>query len=147
MVGSPTRRRLLAAAGTLLAGGAVAGCSAPTADDGGDGGGAARKTVELNDELEFDPDDVTISTGGTIVWKNVGSLDHSVTAYADRIPEDAAYFASGGFDSEEAARDAFPEGTVGGGESYEHTFETAGTFEYFCIPHEGAGMTGTIQVE
>lgn len=61
-----------------------------------------------------------------------GGIGHSVTAYGDEIPDDAAYFASGGFDSEDAARDAYPdEGNIPGGESYSHTFETAGTYEYF----------------
>lgn len=45
------------------------------------------------------------------------------------------------------------EGTAGGpsklydtGHSYTHTFETTGTYEYFCQPHKSAGMVGTIIV-
>lgn len=147
MSGNPTRRRLIQATGTLLAGGAMAGCSAPTADEGDNGNGAGRRTVEMTDDFEFVPDAISISSGDTIVWENVGSLDHSVTAYEDEIPDDAGYFASGGHDSEQAARDAFPEGALGGDDSFEHTFDATGTYAYFCIPHEGAGMTGTIDVE
>ncbi|PSQ19222.1 halocyanin [Halobacteriales archaeon QS_8_69_26] len=56
-------------------------------------------------------------------------------------------WASGGFESESAARGAWDdEGVVAGGETYEHTFEVEGTYEYFCIPHEGAGMVGSIEV-
>lgn len=50
--------------------------------------------------------------------------------------------------AERAARDGSDaEGTIEGGDCEEHTFETTGTNEYFCIPHEGSGMTGTITVE
>ena len=30
---------------------------------------------------------------------------------------------------------------------YTHTFETTGTHEYVCIPHEAAGMDGSITAE
>jgi plastocyanin len=33
-----------------------------------------------------------------------------------------------------------------GAPSFEVTFNTEGTFAYFCSPHRGAGMTGTIEV-
>ena len=103
-------------------------------------------TVDMTDDLVFDPDEIQISPGTTVTWENVGSIGHSVTAYEDEIPDDAEYFASGGFDSESAARNAYPEGEVAGGETYEYTFETEGEYGYFCIPHESAGMIGTVIV-
>lgn len=110
-----------------------------------------QQTVEMTDGLVFDPDTITIAPGDTVVWENVGTIGHSVTAYEDGIPGDAAYFASGGFDAEQPARNAYqagdPEsGDVAGGETFEHTFEVEGTYEYFCIPHESAGMLGAIEV-
>ena len=33
------------------------------------------------------------------------------------------------------------------GQSLPFTFATAGTFGYHCIPHQGLGMTGTVQVD
>jgi plastocyanin len=30
--------------------------------------------------------------------------------------------------------------------TYEHTFETLGTYEYYCEPHRSAGMVATIEV-
>ena len=105
------------------------------------------KTVEMNDDLKFVPADLTIAPGTTVVWENVGSIAHSVTAYEDNIPEEASYFASGGFDAEQAARSAYPDGSIEGGGTYEYTFDTEGTFDYFCIPHESAGMTGTVSVQ
>ena len=101
----------------------------------------------MTDDLAFEPADITVSVGETVTWETTGSVPHSVTAYEEQLPDGAAYFASGGFDSESAARDAYPsEGSVGAGETYEHTFETAGEFPYFCIPHE-SGMKGTVVVE
>ncbi|MFC6784672.1 plastocyanin/azurin family copper-binding protein [Halobaculum halobium] len=105
----------------------------------------------MTDNLVFDPDEAAVTPGTTVVWENVGNVGHSVTAYEEDLPADAAYFASGGFESEEAARSAYssgdPEsGDVPGGEAYEYTFETEGTYPYFCIPHESVGMLGTIEV-
>jgi plastocyanin len=107
----------------------------------------------MTDQLVFDPDSLTIAPGDTVVFENVGNAGHSVTAYEDDIPEDADYWASGGFDSEQAASDAYDPtgslddtGNVAGGESWEHTFETEGTHEYFCIPHEAGGMVGEVVV-
>ena len=147
--------RTVAATGTLGVGVAVAGCSESNGDgdgNGGDGTEAADATVDMNDNLKFDPDSITVSAGDTVVWENVGQVGHSVTAYEEKIPDDAEYFASGGFDSEETAKSEYAagdaeSGDIPGGESYRHTFEVPGTYEYFCIPHEMSGMVGTITVE
>lgn len=101
----------------------------------------------MTDNLVFDPDSTTVTPGTTVVWENVGSIGHSATAYEDEIPDDAEYFASGGFDGEQAARDGYPNpGEIAGGETYEHTFEVEGTYGYFCIPHENAGMVAELTV-
>ncbi|RBI61824.1 plastocyanin [halophilic archaeon] len=134
-----TRRGFLRA----LSGGTAATATAATADEAAAQG---QQTIDMTDQLVFDPDSVTVQPGTTVVWENVGSVPHSVTAYGDQIPGEAEYFASGGFDSEDAARQAYPEGSIGGGERYEHTFETEGEYEYFCIPHETAGMVASITV-
>jgi plastocyanin len=142
-VGAVSRRSFLrtAAGVTALGGTATVG----TAQEG------ERHVVDMTDELVFDPDSLTVAPGDTVVWENVGAVGHSVTAYEDEIPEDATYFASGGFDTESAARNAYspgdPEsGDVVGGESYEHVFEIEGTYGYFCIPHEAVGMVAEIEV-
>lgn len=97
----------------------------------------------------FDPRDVTVAVGDTVVWKNTSQRAHTVTAYGSQLPEGAAFFASGGYDSTEVARDAWRNsgGAIYSCETYEHTFETAGEFPYFCIPHERTGMVGTVVVE
>lgn len=137
------RRQLLKSAGGIMIAGVLAGC----AGDSGGGDGEAETTIDMNDDLKFVPDTVEVAGGETVTWENVGSVEHSVTAYEDDIPKDAAYFASGDFDSESAARNAWPDGSIAGGETYERIFDTAGEYQYFCIPHEQAGMRGTITVQ
>jgi plastocyanin len=138
---SLTRRNFLRGTAAAAATAAVASSSA-SAQEG------QTHTVDMTDELVFDPESLTIAPGDTVVWENVGSVGHSVTAYEEDIPAEAEYFASGGFDNESAARSNYPgQGDIAGGESYEYTFETTGTYEYFCIPHESVGMVGTITVQ
>jgi len=134
----------------LLTTAAAASALASAADTGAAQEGE-RHTVEMTDSLVFDSDDITIAPGDTVSWVNVGNVGHSVTAYEEEIPADAAYFASGGFDSEGAARNAYSAGStasgdIPGGESFRHTFDVEGDYEYFCIPHEGVGMVASISV-
>ncbi len=96
---------------------------------------------------KFDPATLTVPVGTTLRWPNEAEDAHTVTAYQEALPEDAAYFSSGGFESESEARDNLAEALIGNGESYEVTFDQPGTYEYFCIPHEADGMKGTIVVE
>ncbi|WP_167768369.1 plastocyanin/azurin family copper-binding protein [Haloarcula amylovorans] len=143
------RRTMLRSASAGVVG-LLAGCSG----DGGNGSGgetsddgwAGGTNVAMTDSLAFEPKTLTVNVGDTVTWKTVGSVAHSVTAYEEKLPDGAAYFASGEFDSESAARGSYPDGSVGADETYSHTFETAGEFPYFCIPHE-SGMRGTIVVE
>ncbi len=95
----------------------------------------------------FDPVSLTVPAGTTVRWSNQADDAHTVTAYRKALPEGAAYFSSGGFESEGEARDHLAEGLIATGGSYEVTFDQPGTYEYFCIPHEADGMKGTIVVE
>jgi plastocyanin len=70
----------------------------------------------------YDPSSLTISAGTTVTWVNNGSGAVTVTS-----PD-------GLFDSE----------TLGSGSSFSYTFDTPGTFRYFCVPHPH--MKGTITV-
>lgn len=103
--------------------------------------------VTMTDDLAFEPKTVRIASGATVTWKNTSAVDHTVTAYGDEIPDGATYFASGGFQSERAARNNLQEGLVAPGDTYEHTFDRPGTYDYFCIPHESSGMVGTVEVK
>ncbi|UTF53536.1 plastocyanin/azurin family copper-binding protein [Natronosalvus rutilus] len=95
---------------------------------GGGGGGGGSETVEVDDN-EFVPAELTIEPGTTVTWEWVGSNQHNVNPGSQ--PEGANW---------EGQTDLQAEGT------YEHTFETEGTYEYVCDPHVSIGMTGSIEV-
>ncbi|MFB1063124.1 plastocyanin/azurin family copper-binding protein [Natrinema sp. H-ect4] len=140
------RRAYLAAVGTAASTG-LAGCSSALSvleDDPCTGDDCH---IGMN-RTEFLPVEYEVSVGDTVIWKNTSEADHTVTAYETLIPDDAEYFASGGYESQAAAYDAWDDrgGRLGTRETFEHTFEIPGTYEYFCIPHEGAEMTGEIVV-
>ena len=135
---SCSRRTLIRLGGATLAMASITGCL-------GDSSQGAR-TVEMTSDLKFDPETITVSSESTVQWNNTGDTEHTVTAYADRIPDAATYFASGGAASERAARQQLEQGLIPSGGQFSHTFTTSGTYEYFCIPHEGSGMVGTVQV-
>jgi plastocyanin len=144
----PTRRAFLRGMGASVTAATAAAGARPAAaqEAGGDGGGTTH-TVDMTDDLVFDPDGLTIAPGDTVRWVNVGSIGHSVTAYEENLPEEATYFASGDFDTESAARSGYPQrGNVAGGEEFSHTFEVEGDYEYFCIPHESVGMIADVSV-
>jgi plastocyanin len=91
--------------------------------DGGGGGGGAGTEVTMQD-IAFNPAEVTISAGDTVTWTNEDSVGHDVTG------DDFKSGAAGG---------------LGNGDTFEHTFDQAGTFDYVCTVHPG--MEGTVTVE
>jgi plastocyanin len=100
--------------------------------------------------VAFKPETVTVTVGDAVVWRNTSKQAHTVTAYEQALPAGAAYFASGEFDTESAARQAWADGFGGRIEqqqTYRHTFDVTGEYPYFCVPHEQAGMVGTVVVE
>ncbi|MFC6825988.1 cupredoxin domain-containing protein [Halopelagius fulvigenes] len=141
-----SRRRFLVGVGAVGTSG-LAGCSG-VAGSGSDSG-SEEYDVGMT-AVAFNPAEITVSAGEEVVWQNTSSRGHTVTAYEDSIPEEAAYFASGGYEDEQTAREEFRNGVNGiieSGSSYSHTFEVPGTYEYVCIPHEQSGMVGTVVVE
>ena len=134
------RRRVLTALGTAFAAGG-AGCAA-VGKSGVDG------DVGMT-AVAFEPATITVDAGEEVVWYNNSARAHSITAYEGGIPEDADYFATGDYDSEAAAREAWDgmHGAITNGQQYAHTFDVPGTYNYFCIPHERGGMVGQVVVE
>ena len=146
------RRAYLATLGSagLLS---LAGCTAV-----GDLGGDILDNSEDYDigmtRNEFVPDEYEVSVGETVVWKNTSAATHTVTAYEGGIPDEAEFFASGGFETQEEAEEAWYDDRSGGfdrPDTYEYTFEVPGDYPYYCIPHEmdgrGTGrMIGIIRV-
>jgi len=107
---------------------------------------AQTHVVEMNDAMVYDPDVITIAPGDVVEWINVGQMGHSITTYGNELPEGASYWASGGFDSESDARSDYPDGNVAKEETYSHTFDIEGEYDYFCIPHEVIQMVGKVIV-
>ncbi|QIO23576.1 plastocyanin/azurin family copper-binding protein [Haloarcula sp. JP-L23] len=134
------RRAFLRAVGPATAVG-LAGCI---------GGRSANTDYDVGMGAKvFRPQELRVEPGTTVTWLNTSKQGHTVTAYEDTLPEGADFFASGGFESEQAARDAWgnsSDGTLFEGQSFEHTFEVRGEYPYFCIPHERGGMVGTVVV-
>ena len=77
----------------------------------------------------FDPNPVTIAMGGTVTWENVDNAAHTVTSGS---PADGP---DGVFDSSLI---------MAGGATFSHTFDDAGTYDYFCMVHPW--MAGSVIV-
>lgn len=79
----------------------------------------------------FQPDDITIQVGDTVNWVwSAGS--HTVT--------------SGSGASDPTVGQLFDAPLNSTSTSFSHVFGAEGTFDYFCRPHEGLGMTGVVRV-
>lgn len=142
-----TRRNLMKAVGVGVAVG-LAGCAggpeptptpteAPT-DTATPTPGAATHTVTMHAEstnggtaFYFDPVAIAIQPGDTIEWEIV-SGQHTATAFPERIPEGAEAFDTG------LLTEAGATASV--------TFETEGTYDYYCEPHRNLEMIGRIVV-
>jgi plastocyanin len=83
--------------------------------------GAATQTVII-EGMKFQPANVTVKPGDTIVWQNKDVVPHTATA-------------AGKFDSK----------NVDGGQSWTWTAGAKGRYDYVCTYH--LGMKGTVVVE
>lgn len=97
------------------------------------------QVVIMTDQLKFIPARVSVHVGATVRWKSESVLVHTVTDVPSLAadPKDAAL---------PQGANPFNSGNIAPGGTYEHSFKIAGTYRYFCIPHEAAGMLGTIVV-
>lgn len=101
---------------------------------------AATKRVELNASQMFAPASITVQVGDSVTWRNASTVVHTVT--------DDPQLASNPEDSTlPAGAQPFNSGFLKAGQTFSHEFKAAGTYRYFCILHESAGMVGTIIVK
>ena len=100
----------------------------------------ADATVEMTNQLTFTPDTVVIRAGETVEFRNTSALVHTVTGDPSRASLDASVHLPEG-------AEPFHSGRMKPGTSFSHAFEAPGTYRYFCVPHEGAKMRGTVIVE
>jgi plastocyanin len=95
--------------------------------------------VGAGGQFIFAPDRLVIQPGETVSFV-VASSGHTATAYHPdnrgsspvRIPDGAAAWDSGILSA--------------AGASWDYTFDIEGAYNYYCLPHEGAGMVGMIVV-
>lgn len=153
--GCVNRRRVLAALGV----GATSGCLRLSNDEGtrttdeatangstetstddeqdDDGGGGSSAVEEVvvgpDDDIVFDPEELTVEPGTTVRW-TWKSDNHSIDV--DSQPSGAEWTGTPGSDGDQ----------YDAGYEYEHTFEVLGEYEYYCLPHVGAGMEGAVTV-
>ena len=77
--------------------------------------------------LAFEPSTLNISAGDTVKFVNNKLAPHNAVFEGhDELSHSDLAFAPG--------------------ESWEKTFSTAGTYEFYCEPHRGAGMVGKVVV-
>lgn len=140
------RRAFLRQSGTIATAGVVAlsGCS------GGDEPTETEQPTTASDtntvamvtyrqDYYFDPIGLFVEPGTTVTWE-LDSGEHATAAYAEgtatatetRIPEEASDWNS--------------ETLTDQGATFEHTFETTGTYDYFCLPHKSLEMVGRVVV-
>lgn len=97
------------------------GFSIPYAD-------AATVDVVMIDS-SFVPQNVMITVGDTVRWKNFGALTHTATSGTGGNPDGL-----------------WNSGSLFFGGIHTLTFEEAGVFPYYCTFHWASGMTGTVTV-
>lgn len=124
-----TRRELVASVGglSILA---LAGCTGD-GDDGGEpvdhtGEDTVAVDVGAGSGLAFDPADIVVDAGTTVLWEWTGEGGGHDVVDVD-----------GAFESELVDE---------AGHTFEHTFDEQGTYEYVCTPHQTSGMVGTVEV-
>lgn len=86
--------------------------------------------------IAFRPESLAVPVGTTVTWKQQDAGTHTVTSgTVTQGPGDVTTAPDGKFDSGNLATDA----------TFQFTFDTAGTFPYFCQIHP-ATMRGEVQV-
>lgn len=88
---------------------------------------AAENQVAIKD-FAFSPAKITVKKGTTVTWTNEDSVGHNVVA------DDATN--SGGLPTSHAL--------LAQGQTFSHTFNEVGTFNYHCAPHPH--MKGVVEV-
>ncbi len=78
--------------------------------------------------LAFEPNEITISAGDTVHFINEALPPHNIIVEArPDLSREALLFAPG--------------------ETQDVVFADVGDYNFFCGPHQGAGMTGVVHVE
>src|ERR1044071_6291180 len=109
----PARFLMLMVAVSLVA--VFNGCKKDDDDDDNGPSGPGTNEVWMQGNA-FNPSSITVNSGTTITWRNKDSAAHTVTSNSGS---------------------ELNSGTISGGGSFTHQFNTAGTFSYHCTFHSG----------
>lgn len=102
--------------------------------------GSGSPTEVTIEDFAFAPKKSSVSVGDTVTWTNADDILHTVTSGIGQkqgvpgVTKDKNAKPDGVFDQEMEFEDTF-----------EYTFDEAGTFKYFCAIHPG--MVGTVVVK
>jgi plastocyanin len=99
----------------------------------------ADATVKLGSDggqLVFVPDEVKIKAGESVSWVGNKGMPHNVVFDEDEAPSGADLAA---LNHEDMINEE--------GEKVTSKFTKPGTYPYYCEPHRGAGMNGTVVVQ
>jgi plastocyanin len=84
----------------------------------------ADETVTVRiDGMRFDPQNITVKPGTTVTWVHGSQMPHTINGNADGMRS----------------------GTLYNGQQFSHTFNAAGSYNYFCGLHPS--MKGSVVVE
>jgi plastocyanin len=93
-------------------------------------GTSAAKTVTVNMvNFSFVPQTANIDVGDTVTWVNTTAMLHNSVSGQNCTPDGL-----------------WSGALLGQGQSFSETFNNPGTFNYYCAPHCGLGMTGIVVV-
>jgi plastocyanin len=120
---------------SVLAAVACGGGSSMTSSNSSGGG----PQISIQD-YSFSPSVLTVKTGTTVTWSNLGPSAHTVVSDSNAFSSQTLAAPGGG--------GAYGGGDTNGG-AYRFTFMTPGTYAYHCSVHPPSmhpGFTGTITV-
>eukprot|EP01025_Chloroclados_australasicus_P044968 TRINITY_DN489_c0_g1_i4.p2 TRINITY_DN489_c0_g1~~TRINITY_DN489_c0_g1_i4.p2 ORF type:complete len:334 (-),score=36.67 TRINITY_DN489_c0_g1_i4:142-1143(-) len=86
--------------------------------------------------LVFSPNSVTVKAGEEITWVNNKGFPHNIVFDEDEVPE--------GVDADALSNEDYLNAP---GETVVRKLTVPGTYGYYCEPHQGAGMKGSITVQ
>jgi plastocyanin len=108
----------------------MAGCSSDNgygSNNGGNNGGGNPGPDEVwMQNTAFNPSTITVDAGTTITWTNKDNMTHTATSGTPGNPDGI-----------------FNSGNMGQNATFSFTFNTAGTYSYYCMPHSST-MHGTV---
>eukprot|EP01025_Chloroclados_australasicus_P018286 TRINITY_DN194_c0_g1_i1.p1 TRINITY_DN194_c0_g1~~TRINITY_DN194_c0_g1_i1.p1 ORF type:complete len:155 (+),score=30.95 TRINITY_DN194_c0_g1_i1:156-620(+) len=86
--------------------------------------------------LVFSPNSITVKAGEEITWVNNKGFPHNIVFDEDEVPE--------GVDADALSNEDYLNAP---GETVVRKLTVPGTYGYYCEPHQGAGMKGSITVQ